>query len=348
MSLLREHVPALRYGSKILRSELIDSPYGITEGNTYWVKKTTDSNYADFIANHQFTYSDGTESVYNTIQAAVNASTTGRGDVIIVAQGKWVEDVVIYNHDGLRLFGVGYGTGATEPGATRIRPNDATVKYSFTSKIGTTSNGAAFHVMSRAVEIAGFYFDGGGGCSGIYAGGGLNGGTGLPSTTANASGLYIHDNMIRGGSEGQIGVYMNGVRFGAVIENNLFERWTGAGIEMDAGNASNEFCVIRNNTFLADNGAYGVNLYGEANSALGCFINSNYFGDRVSHAFTMAINNPAGSTGVLNVTDNRFAVNHPMVLTTADWVSGNTYGFSGNATEDNNFSITEAAAGAEA
>lgn len=343
--LAREDFPAVRYGKKWLPSDVLGGGL-TTSGNVYWVKKTTDSDYATFQAEHSFTYSNGTESLYNTIQAAVNAATDGGCETIIVQQGKWVEDVVIYNKNGLRLYGVGYGTGGTENGGTRIRPNDATTKYSFTSKIGTASNGAGFHVMSRNVEIAGFYFDGGGGCSGIYAGGGLNGGTGLPSTTANCSGLYIHNNMIRGGSEGQIGVYMNGVRFGAIIENNLFERWTGAGIEMDAGNASNEFCVIRYNTFLADNAAYGVNVYGEANSAIGCFINSNWFGDRVSHSFTMAVNNNTGSTGVLNVADNHFAVNHPMVLTTADWVSGNTYGFSGSATEDSNKAIQETAAGA--
>lgn len=346
MPLLRESLEGLRLGNKILPSEIVNNPFGVTEGNVYWVKKTTDSNYADFVANHQFTYSDGTESVYNTIQAAVNASTGGRGDVIVVCQGKWEEDVVIYQKYGLRLFGVGYGTGSTEAGATRIRPNGAAVKYSFTSKIGTAADGAGFHVMSNNVEIAGFYFDGGGGSAGIYAGGGLNGGTGLPSVSANCSGLWIHNNMIRGGSEGTIGVYMNGVRFGAIIENNLFERWTGAAIEMDGGNASNEFCVIRGNTFLADDAAYGIDVFGEIPSAYGCFIASNYFGDRVSNAFTMAVNIRTGSTGVMNVVDNHFAVNHPMVLTTADWVSGNTYGFAGSATEDNNKAIQESNAGA--
>lgn len=346
--LARDYSPAVKYGAKWLPSDILGGENLTPTGNVYWVKKTTDTDYADFLAEHSITYADGTVAVYNTIQTAVDATQDGRGDAIVVCQGKWVEDVVVYNKTGVRLYGVGYGTGGTENGGTRIRPNDATTKYSFTSKIGTASNGAAFHILSRNIEIAGFYFDGGGGCSGIYAGGGLNGGTGLPSTTANCSGLWIHNNMIRGGSEGQIGVYMNGVRFGAIIENNLFERWTGAGIEMDAGNASNEFCVIRNNHFLADNAAYGVDIYGEANSAIGCFITENVFGDRVSHAFTMAVNNRAGSTGVLDVAGNHFATNHPMVLTTADWVSGNTYGFAGSATEDSNFAISEAAAGAEA
>lgn len=320
----------------------------LTQGNIYWVKKATDANYTAWYNDHITEYSDGTTSIFNTIQAAVNASSTaGRGDIILVCGGKWTEDVVVYNHEGLRIIGLGYGTGGTEDGAPRMRPSDATTKYPFTTKIGSTPQAAGFHILTRNVEISGFYFDGGGGYAGIYAGGGLNGGvTGY--TTENCSGLYVHNNFFRGGSEGQVGLYMNGVRFGAVIEDNIFERWTGAGIEMDAGNASNEACIIRRNQFIADNAAYGIDIYGEGNSSLGCQINNNVFGDRVSHAFTMAINNRAGSTGCTVVAGNHFACNHPMVLTTADWVSGNTYGFAGSATEDSNYAITEAAAGANA
>ena len=257
--LLREYLPALRYGAKILPSEITGSPFGASQGNIYWAKKSTDTDYASFYADHYVLYSDGTGSVYNTIQAAVDASTSGRGDIVIVCNGKWTEEVKVISKTGLRIFGVGFGTGGTETGAPRMRPSDATTHYPFTSKIGTACQGAAFHVLSRNVEISGFYLDGGGGYAGIYAGGGLNGGiTGY--TTENTSGCWFHNNFIRGGSEGQIGIYMNGMRFGAVVENNIFERWTGAGIEMDAGNASNEACIIRNNHFIADNGGYGVDI----------------------------------------------------------------------------------------
>jgi len=317
----------------------------LTQGNVYWVKKTTDSDYSRFYQDRNTVYSDGSSSIHNTIQGAVDSAIDERGDVIIVCGGKWCEDVVIADKNGVRILGLGHGSGGTEPGAPRMRPSDATTKYPFTTKIGSSPQAAGFHVLSRNVEIAGFYFDGGGGYAGVYAGGGLNGGvTGY--TTENCSGLYVHNNFFRGGSEGQVGLYMNGVRFGAIVEDNVFERWTGAGIEMDAGNASNEACIIKNNHFIADNGGYGVDIYGEGNSSLGCQITNNVFGDRVSHAFTMAINNRAGSTGCTVVAGNHFACNHPMVLTTADWVSGNTYGFAGSATEDSNYAIQETAAGA--
>lgn len=305
-------------------------PFIIT-GHVYYAKKTTDTDYSEFNDNHFVDYQDGTTSVQNTIQAAVDCCLSGRGDVVFVCQGKWVEDVVIVGKTGLRLFGQGYGTGSTEPGATRLRPNDATTLYPFTSKLGTVTHGAAFHVLSRNVEIAGFYFDGGGGCCGIYAGGGLNGGvTGY--TTENASGLYVHDNFIRGGAEGQIGLYMNGIRFGGIIERNIFERWTSAGIEMDAGNASNESCIIRGNTFLAANASYGVVTYGEGNSALHCQIANNVFSDGASLAFTFGILNNSGSTGVLGVTGNFLNCTNKMSLLATDVHCGNYKGTL-NATE---------------
>lgn len=335
---------------------------GMIFGNVYWVRKSTDTGYEEWYEDHNTVYNDGTSSVFNTIQAAVDATQADRGDVIFVYPGKWEEDVVILEHDGIRIIGAGFGTGANDTGC-RLRSNDCATKagtgggsvpYPFTSKIGNAANSAAFHCVSRGVEITGFYFDGGGGTCGLYLGGGLNGGLGALTNSdgdvvddETASGCWIHHNYFRGGSEGTIGLYLNGAKFGCVIEDNIFERWTGAAIDMDAGNASNECSIIRRNTFTADNGGYGIDIYGEANSCIGCQINSNFFGDRVSHAFAMAIYNRASSSGVLSVSDNHFATSKWMVLTTADWVSGNTYGFAGSATEDNNYALTENEAGAE-
>lgn len=348
---LRDYIPALRYGAKILPSDIVNGSV-ITQGNVYWVKKSTDSDYGTFITDHQVQYSDAKWAVYNTIQTAVDAAVDGRGDVIFVCPGKWVEDVIILDKQGLRLIGLGFGTGASESAGARIRCNDATTKYGFTSKIGRVATGAGFHVLSRGVEVTGFYFDGGGGSCGIYLGGGLNGGVtalinadGDPVDDETVSGSWIHRNFIRGGNEGTIGLYMNGSKFGCVIEDNIFERWKGAAIEMDAGNASCECCVIRNNTFIAANGYYGIDIYGEGNSALGCQINSNYFGDRLSHAFTMAVNNRAGSSGVLCSMDNHFACANAQVLVSTDFTSGNSAQHAGSATTGSNLYMEESAAG---
>jgi len=273
----------------------------------------------------------GKPRIYSTIQGAIDATETGRGDIVLVGPGKWKEEAYVVNKIGIKL--IGYGGRDWNGGyMVQMRPSDASTHYAFTTKLGNASSGAAFHIMSKSVEVCGFFFDGGGGYAGIYAGGGLNGCTtgygGTVYTTENASGLYVHHCFFRGGSEGVTGLYLNGPRFGCLVENCIFERWTGAAIEIDAGNASTEFAIIRNNYFLADNGAYGIRTYGEANSVLGCTIDGNVFADRVSHAFTYAVSNSSGSTGVLSVTRNAFACANKMDLLATDYHCGN---FSGTA-----------------
>jgi hypothetical protein len=194
------------------------------------------------------------------------------------------------------------------------------------------------------VEIAGFYLDGGGGYGGIYLGGGLYGGiTGYDDETA--SGAWIHNNIFRGGNEGAVGLFMDGCKFACVIENNIFERWAGAAIELGPGNASNECCIIRNNTFIAANGYYGIDIYGAANSALGLQINSNYFGDRASHAFAYAVNHRAGGSGVVASMDNHFACANAQVLVATDFTSGNSAQHAGSATTGSNLYMEESAGG---
>jgi hypothetical protein len=277
---------------------------------------------------------DGVSRVHSTIQAAVDAAADGRGDVVIVGPGKWKEEVYIIKQ-GLKVLGpTAYGMGTGWDGA-RMRPSDASTHYAFTTKIGTAASGACFSVLAKGVEIAGFYFDGGGGYTGIYAGGGLNGCAtgygGTVYTTANASGLYVHDCFFRGGTEGTVGLYLNGPRFGVKIERNYFERWNGAGIEIDAGNANIENALILNNTFAANNGDYGIDIYGEANVKTTC-IRENAFLDGVSAAFTAGINSRAGATGVTSVIGNYFCCATPMALLVSDGHAGNYKG-TYNATE---------------
>ena len=326
---LREYIPALRYGVKILPSEIVGMGV-IPVGNIYFVKKSTDSDYTTFYGDNFVEYSDGTKSIYNTIQAAVDGATNARGDIIIVCAGKWTEEVYIVNKSGLRIIGAGLGTGGPDYGAPRMRPSDAATHYPFTSKLSTALNGAAFHVLSRNVEICGFYLDGGGNYAGVYAGGGLNGGiTGY--TSENASGLYIHDNFFRGGNEGKLGLYMNGPRFGCKVENNYFERWATSAIEFDAGNANTENANVLYNTFAASNGGYGIQVYGEANVKT-TNIHANRFCDGVGAAFAAGIYTRTGATGVTSVTGNWLACATPLNLLATDYHCGNYKG-TANATE---------------
>jgi len=286
---------------------------------------------------------DGVTRVHSTMQAAHDATASGRGDIVYVGPGKWKEEVLVTNI-GVRFIGPGIG-GSGYDGA-RIRMSDASTHYAIGSLTLGASQGAGFTVIAKGVEITGFYFDGGGGYSGVYIGGGLYS-TSSGYTTGNSSGGWIHHNFFRGGSEGDFGIFSDGPRFGCIFEDNIFERQTEAAIYLTPGNASNECTVIRRNTFLADNAGYGIYMYGGANSAIGCLIYENYFGDRTSHAFTYAIYNVAGSTGVISVMNNFFACANTVKLLTTDFTSGNHYGWAGSATEASNYFITEDAAGAD-
>lgn len=276
---------------------------------------------------------DGVVRMHSTIQGAVDATigynsnaseNSGRGDTVLVGPGKWKEEVKVIGKIGLRIIGCGYGSGSDH---CRIRASDATTHYPFTTVIGYSVNGACFHVLSRGVEITGFYLDGGGDYAGIYAGGGLGGGiTGY--TTENASGLYVHDCFFRGGNEGSVGLDMDGPRFGCKIENNYFERWSGAAIEISAGNANCENALIQNNVFAASNGGYGIDIYGAANVKTAC-IRTNVFCDGVSAAFAAGVYTRAGATGVTSVVGNWFACATPLNLLSTDYHCGN---FKGNAT----------------
>lgn len=276
---------------------------------------------------------DGVQRTYSTIQSAVTATTNGRGDVVYVGPGKWEEEVYIVNM-GIKVYGPSSNAALGYDG-NRIRPSDSSTHYAFTTKIGTASSGAAFSVLAKGVEIAGFYLDGGGGYSGVYAGGGLNGCVtgygGTVYTTANASGLYVHDNFFRGGAEGGVGLYLNGPRFGVKIEKNYFERWTAAGIQIDAGNANIENGLIQGNTFAAANAGYGIDIYGEAN-VKATDIHDNRFIDGPSLAFTFGIYSRTGATGVTSVTGNHFACANPMSLLATDYHCGNFKG-TASATE---------------
>lgn len=268
--------------------------------------------------------SDGFPRVFNTIQGAVDATTTGRGDIVFVGPGKWKEEVKVISKMGVKILGPMYNGMGTGWDGARLRPSDASTHYPFTTVMGRATNGAAFHVLSRGVEIAGFYLDGGGNYAGVYVGGGLGGGiTGY--TTENASGFYCHDNFFRGGNEGIVGLDMDGPRFGCKIENNYFERWTGAAIEISAGNANTENALIQYNTFAASSAGYGIDIYGAAN-VKSTGIHKNLFQDGASAAFTFGVLVNTGATGVTSVGRNTFCCANPMSLLVTDVHSGNSKG----------------------
>ena len=59
----------LKQGSAQL-ADMMDGrmAYGMGVGNVYWVCKSTETFYQDFLEDHQGTYTDGSAKVYTTIQ----------------------------------------------------------------------------------------------------------------------------------------------------------------------------------------------------------------------------------------------------------------------------------------
>lgn len=80
-------------------------------GRTFWAKKTTDSDYADFLTKHQAA-EDGESNVFSTVQGAVDAVRDGAADTVLVCPGAWDETVTVAATDSdLLLIGLG-GRGA--------------------------------------------------------------------------------------------------------------------------------------------------------------------------------------------------------------------------------------------
>lgn len=107
MALARAHIKPLADGEKVHLTDII----GYGRGRTFWVMAAATTNYAQFFADHNVVDStDKTNSVYNTIQAAISACVSGRGDVIYVTEG-YTETVtatsIAHSVAGVSIIGLG-------------------------------------------------------------------------------------------------------------------------------------------------------------------------------------------------------------------------------------------------
>lgn len=112
MPLARTHLKPLADGEKIHPTDLLGTVGG---GRTFFVKASTATGYAKFFTDYNFV-EDATNSVYNTIEAAINACTAGRGDVIYVTPGH-AETVTAtsLNLDVAGVTIIGLGVGLNRP-----------------------------------------------------------------------------------------------------------------------------------------------------------------------------------------------------------------------------------------
>jgi hypothetical protein len=151
---------------------------GLGVGNVYHVIKTDETYYAQFVADHQMEYSDGSMAVYSAdpaaadvaIQKALDACVESRGDYVIIQPSTNDYDLtatLTLSKRSVHLLcpsGIGPSIGAT--GACRIHQTAAV---------------PIMTVTANAVEIAGFYL------KNYYAKGGI-------IITDTAFSLNIHNN----------------------------------------------------------------------------------------------------------------------------------------------------------
>ena len=120
---------------------------GMGIGNVYYVVKSAEAFYAQFVEDHQGEYTDGSEIVHTTIQSALDATVECRNDYVIVSPSNSDYDLtaaLTMSKKSVHLIcpgGLGYDMGASN--AARIEQ--------------TTDSTAIIAVSDAAVEIAGFY-----------------------------------------------------------------------------------------------------------------------------------------------------------------------------------------------
>ena len=119
---------------------LTDFPNGITSfgkilpdgafctGNVYYSIPSTETFYQDFLNKHQIIYDDGSKSVYNTPQAAIDACLATRGDIVVIIGSYTITTPILVNKKGVHIVGVNPKYSSTG-GATSITSavNDSAV-----------------------------------------------------------------------------------------------------------------------------------------------------------------------------------------------------------------------------
>ena len=313
---------------RVLRN-MVGELQGKYPGNIYYACQSDRSFYADFYSTYYKKYEDDSVSIHNTIQAAVDAATQYRGDIVIVMPDKWQENVYVDNQEGLKLFGVGNGYGI------QWRSSDGATKLPFTPYGGTAVGGVCLAILSRDVEIANMMFDPDGGHACLYVGDGdlLTTGGGLTAiTNQNSASCKVHNCQFgAGGSSSYYGVVLEGCGDGFEVRDSLFEGLLYAGVYVGGySSRSNQNPVILNNRFLAGASGYGVDVKNIAGGNINTLIQENSFRDGKGRAFTYAVRS-ATTDGITSTIKNAFACANKISMTAADFCSGDTFVSAGNA-----------------
>jgi len=159
--LLRNYLPPLKLGAKVLPSEI--AGFGWTTGNVYYVIKKTETYFSKFLKDYQCTYSDSSKAVcideggtttssttaaLNTgIQDALDKCVANRNDYVLIMPSLADYDIgaaLTMSKKCVHLIcpgGLGYSIGATNAARIHQLADDTIIDMS-----------------AAACEVAGLYF----------------------------------------------------------------------------------------------------------------------------------------------------------------------------------------------
>jgi len=291
--LLRDYNPALRYGAKILPSEIVG---GVdTWGrNVYYCMKSTDTYYQAFYDANYAVLSNGNGNIYNTITAAIAVARDN--DIIYVFPGVWEEaGTITLAYTGMKLLGV--QTSGHQWGQPSIHAH-------------TTGTHACITINAGQCEVAYLGIHQQTAASGIRIGG-------SEAESGNTVWrTHIHDIYFGGNSTGTYGIVIGDTTVGGgaygltidapctTVERCYFGFWATACAFFNAGYGS----VIRDCVFQVNANSIGIKYYTDTTSRPFAFILDNRF-TAVSNSTSTGIsitNTP--TAGYLMIDGNHFIV----------------------------------------
>ena len=212
-------------------------------GNVYYAIQATEGFYTSFYNDHHRIYTDGTSNIYNTIQAAIDATMANRGDVVYVI-GEWtVTTAVILNKWGTTLRGLTDWNNQTGGGNSNIT--------------NATAAGAVINVTKAKTHIENLvlYMNGTGATFGINY-------TGSAPSQSYVKNVHIVKN---GGDSGAgIGIHFTTIPTRAIFEDIKISGQTKNTLSMAYGIEGGSYsCVYKN--IQVSNATVGINLdtYGD-------------------------------------------------------------------------------------
>jgi len=126
------------------------SDHALTTGNTYVVlPSATEPNYVDLFAKYQKVYSDGTEMIQATAQAAFDCTVTNRNDVIFLSANgtsNKVTEMLLVDHN--RVHFIGLDPVNRKIGARSLLSNTGAGAATDVAMVKVTGTGCSFRNIS--------------------------------------------------------------------------------------------------------------------------------------------------------------------------------------------------------